>query len=249
VNDIAEVIDPTGALDDDQANLAKADPAKLKAACEQVTGAFKADDAAGTVSMTLAQPWGPFLPTIAQTWGAVIDQKWAVANKTWDGSCDTWTKYYSVTDETDPLSKIMNGTGPFVLDHWTAGQEIVLTANPTYWGGQANKQPALKRVVIQIINEWSTRFAELQTGDADWAYVPVENRSQANALVGQMQVYDPKTTTFGPVQQVCGIDSTKLGLDQFTVCPAGTNGTGALTLFYGQPQLEMDVIIYNFAIH
>ena len=94
------------------------------------------------------------------------------ANKTWDGSCDDWAKYYGVSNDTDPLTKIMNGTGPFVLDHWTAGQEIVLTANPTYWGGQGNKQPALKRVVVQIIPEWSTRFAELQTGDADIVDVP-----------------------------------------------------------------------------
>ena len=249
VNDIAEVIDPTGALDDDQANLAKADSAKLKTACQQVTAAFKADDTAGTVTMTLAQPWGPFLPTIAQTWGAGIDQKWAMANKTWDGSCDDWTKYYSVTDDTDPLSKIMNGTGPFVLDHWTAGQEIVLTANPTYWGGQANKQPALKRVVTQIIPEWSTRFAELQAGDADLVDVPVENRSQANALVGSMHVYDASTNTYGPLQQVCSVDPTKVGKAQFTVCPAGQNGKGILTLYIGQPLLQMDVIIYNFNIH
>jgi peptide/nickel transport system substrate-binding protein len=249
VNDIAEVVDPTGALDDDPANLAKADPAKLTAACQQVVSAFKADDAAGTVTMTLAQPWGPFLPTIAQTWGAVIDQKWAQTNKAWDGSCDTWTKYYGITDDTDPLSKVMNGTGPFVLDHWTAGQEIVLTANPTYWGGQGNKQPALKRVVTQIIPEWSTRFAELQAGDADLVDVPVENRSQANALVGSMHVYDAATNTYGPLQQVCGVDTTKLGLAQFTVCPAGQNGKGILTLYIGQPLLQMDVIIYNFNIH
>jgi ABC-type transport system substrate-binding protein len=249
VNDIAEVVDPTGTLDDDQANLAKADPAKLTAACQQVMAAFKADDTANTVTMTLAQPWGPFLPTIAQTWGAIVDQKWAMSNKTWDGSCDTWTKYYGVTDDTDPLSKIMNGTGPFVLDHWTAGQEIVLTANPTYWGGQGNKQPTLKRVVVQIIPEWSTRFAELQAGDADMTDVPTANRSQADALVSQLHVYDTKTATYGPAQQVCGIDSAKLGLDRFTICPAGTNGKGSLTLFYGQPQLIMDVILYNFAIH
>jgi peptide/nickel transport system substrate-binding protein len=248
VNDIAEVVDPTGTLDDDQANLAKADPAKLTAACQQVTNAFKVVDD-NTITMTLAQPWGPFLPTIAQTWGAIIDQKWSVTNKTWDGNCADWTKYYSVTDDTDPLSKIMNGTGPFVLDHWTAGQEIVLTANPTYWGGQGNKQPSLKRVVTQIIPEWSTRFAELQTGDADMVDVPTANRSQADALVSQMHVYDNTTAAYGPAQQVCGIDSTKLGQAQFEVCPAGKNGTGALTLYIGQPQLVMDVIIYNFAIH
>jgi len=248
VNDIAEVIDPSGALDDDQANLAKADPAKLTAACQQVTNAFKVVDD-NTVSMTLAQPWGPFLPTIAQFWGSIIDQKWAMANKTWDGNCADWTNYYGVTDATNPLLKIMNGTGPFMLDHWTAGTEVVLTANPTYWGGQANKQPALKRVVIQDIPEWSTRFAELQAGDADIVYVPVENRSQADALVGSMHVFDNTTNTFGPAQQVCGIDPTKLAAAQFEVCPAGQNGKGILTLYIGQPELVMDVVIYNFAIH
>ena len=49
------------------------DPAALVAACEKTKAAIVADDAAGTVTMTLAQPWGPFLPTIAQTWGSVMD--------------------------------------------------------------------------------------------------------------------------------------------------------------------------------
>ncbi len=248
VNDPAEVVDPTGALDDDQADLLKADPAKLTAACQQVMGAFKVVDD-NTIQMTLAQPWGPFLPTIAQTWGAITEQKWDIANKTWDGSCDDWAKFYGVSNDTDPLTKIMNGTGPYVLDHWTAGQEIVLTANPTYWGGQGKMQPSLKRVVIQVIPEWSTRFAELQTGDADMVDVPTANRSQADALVSQMHVYDNTTATYGPAQQVCSIDSSKLGLDKFVVCPAGKKGTGKLTLFYGQPQLAMDVILYNFDIH
>jgi ABC-type transport system substrate-binding protein len=248
VNDPAEVVDPTGALDDNQADLLKADPAKLTAACQQAMNAFKVVDD-NTIQMTLAQPWGPFLPTIAQTWGAITDQKWDIANKTWDGSCDDWAKYYGVSNDTDPLTKIMNGTGPFVLDHWTAGQEIVLTANPTYWGGQANKQPTLKRVVVQVIPEWSTRFAELQTGDADMVDVPTANRSQADALVSQMHVYDDTSATYGPAQQVCGIDSSKLGLDRFTVCPAGAKGKGSLALYYGQPQLVMDVILYNFDIH
>jgi hypothetical protein len=64
-----------------------------------------------------------------------------------------------------------------------------------------------------------------------------------------MHVYDPATNTYGPLQQVCGVDTTKLGLAQFTVCPAGQNGKGILTLYIGQPLLQMDVIIYNFNIH
>lgn len=245
VDDIALVVDDTGALYDDRAALSAADPAKLKAACEQMTAAVVADDAAGTVTMKLAQPWGPFLPTIANTWGSVMDQKWVVANGGWDGSCDTWQNYYSVTDETDPLSKIMNGTGPFKLDHWTPGQEIVLARNDAYWGAPAK----LERVVVQIIPEWGTRFAELQAGDADSVDVPVENRPQADALVGEFAVFDLTTNTYGPMQTVCKYDATKLGAAKFTACAAGEKGTGGpFSLHIGQPNLAQDVILYNLAV-
>jgi peptide/nickel transport system substrate-binding protein len=123
ISDISQLVDDTGALADDQAGVAAADPEKLKAACEKVTSAIVADDAAGTVTMTLAQPWGPFLPTIAQTWGSIMDQDWTTANGGWDGSCDTWQNFYAVPSENDPLTTIMNGTGPFKLDHWTQGEE------------------------------------------------------------------------------------------------------------------------------
>jgi hypothetical protein len=140
----------------------------------------------------------------------------------------------------------MNGTGPFALDHWTTGQEIVLKRNDTYWGTPAK----LERVVIQEVNEWGTRFAELQAGDADWVYVPVENRSQADALVGDFYVYDTATNTYGPDQQVCKYDANQLGAAKFTACAAGEKGTGGpLSLHIGQTSLSMDVILYNFAIH
>jgi ABC-type transport system substrate-binding protein len=246
VDDIALVVDDTGALYDDRAAMQKADPAKLKAACEQMKAAVVADDAAGTVTMKLAQPWGPFLPTIANGWGSIMDQKWVVAGGGWDGSCDTWQNFYAPTSADNPFSKIMNGTGPFKLDHWTAGQEIVLTRNDTYWGEPAK----LERVVIQNIAEWGTRFAELQAGDADVVTVPVENRSQADALVGEFSVFDTATSTYGPVQQVCKYDSSKLAVAKFTACAAGEKGTGGpLSLHIGQPGLTMDVILYNLDVH
>ena len=73
VDDIAAVVDPKAASYDDRDAMSAFDPAALKAACEKTKAAIVADDAAGTVTMTLAQPWGPFLPTIAQTWGSVMD--------------------------------------------------------------------------------------------------------------------------------------------------------------------------------
>ena len=122
------VVDPAGSLYDDREALSAVDPAAVKAACEQTQAAIVADDAAGTVTMTLAQAWGPFLATIAQTWGSVMDKEWVVENGGWDGSCDTWQNFYAMTSEDDPFTAIANGTGPFKLDHWTKGEEIVLAA-------------------------------------------------------------------------------------------------------------------------
>jgi len=245
--DVAQMVDNTGALVDDPAKLQAADPAKLKSVCEDLKKLIVADDKANTVTMTLAQPWAPFLPSIAQTWGSVMDAKWVAENKGWDGSCDTWQKFYAIKSADDPLSKITNGTGAYKLDHWTPGQEIVLTKTPNYW--DAANAPKLDRVVIQIVPEWGTRFAELQAGDADLADVPVGNRSQADALVSEFKVFDAATNAYGPVQKVCKYDGTKLGAAQFTACAAGETAVkGSLRLYIGQPRLQQDVIIYNFNI-
>ncbi|MDO9303366.1 MAG: ABC transporter substrate-binding protein, partial [Anaerolineales bacterium] len=150
---LAAVSGLIAAPSDDRELLSTADAAALAAACEKVTGAIVADDAAGTVTMTLAQGWGPFIPTIAQTWGSAMDKDWTVANGGWDGDCATWQNFYAEPSESDPFTTIMNGTGPFKLDHWTQGEELVLVRNDAYW-----QEPAkLERVVIKSIDEWGTR--------------------------------------------------------------------------------------------
>ena len=80
VYDISLVVDPSGELMDDRLALSAQNPAVLAAACQQVKAAIVADDVAGTVTMHLAQPWGPFLSTIAGTWGSILDKDWTVAH-------------------------------------------------------------------------------------------------------------------------------------------------------------------------
>lgn len=240
-DDITMIVDQ-GASADDRETLLKNDPAVLKAACEKVQAAIVADDATNTVTMNLAQPWGPFLATIAQDWGAVMDKKWVIDNGGWDGTCDTWQNYYGMTDAEDPFNAIANGTGPFKLDHWTKGTEIVLTKNENYWGDA----PKLDRVVISIVPEFGTRFAALQAGDADIIDVDVASRVQVDPLVGEIRVYDPTTNAYGTAQDVCAVDTTKLGLERFTTCT--TPNDKPLRLYYGRPQISQDVILYNFSI-
>lgn len=244
MDDITMIVDE-GASADDREALKANDPAKLVAACETVKAAIVADDAAGTVTMTLAQPWGPFLPTIANGWGSIMDEQWVVENGGWDGSCDTWQNFYGMVSADDPFTAVANGTGAFKLDHWTPGTEIALTKFDGYWGEPAK----LDRVTFKIIPEFGTRFAMLQAGDADSIDVSVENRPQVDQFVGVMQVYDPATLAYGPDQTVCAYDSSKLGVEAFTPCTAGETGLNQpLRLYIGRPGLQQDVILFNFLI-
>ena len=239
--DITNIVDQGASMDDKEA-LAKNDPAVLKSACEKVQAAIVADDTAGTVTFTLAQAWGPLLPTIANGWGSVMDKKWVIDGGGWDGTCDTWQNFYAPTSADDPFSKIMNGTGAFKLDHWTPGQEIVLAKNATYWGDPAK----LDRVVIQIVPEFGTRFAALQAGDADIVDVPVDQRVQVDPMVAEIRVYDATNDTYGPVQNVCSVDTAKLALARFTTCDTPSNQP--LRLYLGRPQISMDVLLFNLNI-
>ncbi len=196
VTDVAQLVDASGKLADDQAGLAAADAAKLKAVCAQVMAAVVADAAAGTVTFRLQKPWAPFLATLAQPWGSVTQQAWISANGGWDGNCATWQKYYGKSSEEINKTKIgasENGTGPYILDHWTPGAEYVLKANPNYWRtelawpGGPSGAPALKTIVVKLVPEFSKRLAMLQAGDADSIIVDsAEDYPQMDALVGEV---------------------------------------------------------------
>jgi peptide/nickel transport system substrate-binding protein len=191
--DITQGIDPECGLAGDPDAVKAADPAALLAICEEVQSRIVADDEAGTVTFNLALPWGPFLATIAQPWGGVLDMEWAIEQGSWDGDCATWQNWYGTVSENSELTAITNGTGPYQLDHWTPGEEWVLTANPNYWrtddmpvweGGPAG-QPRLQTIIYKVVDEWGTRFAALQAGDADRVTVNLENRPQADQFVGE----------------------------------------------------------------
>jgi peptide/nickel transport system substrate-binding protein len=199
VYDVAELVDPEGTLDDDPEALQAADADALMAACQQVTGAIEVDG--NTVVFSLSQPWSPFLATVAQSWGSIIDMEWAMEQGAWDGDCATWQNYYGITSDSTPLREVMNGTGPYMLDHWTPGEETVLAINEDYWrtepvfeGGPTG--PTIERVVVKGVDEWGTRYAMLQAGDADIADVPRENVAQVDPLLSKLCEWDADAGTF-----------------------------------------------------
>jgi peptide/nickel transport system substrate-binding protein len=57
------------------------------------------------------------------------------------------------------------GTGPYMLESYTADKEIVLTQNKDYWGGW--KPGQYEKVLVQIVPEATTRQQMLEGGEVD----------------------------------------------------------------------------------
>lgn len=243
-NDITMLVDG-GVSADDRDALKTNDPTVLKAACEKVKAAIVADDSTSTVTMTLAQPWTPFLATLAQTWASVMDQKWVIANGGWDGSCETWQNFYGMTSAENPLSMIEDGTGPFKFEEIDERGTIILTRNNEYWRGPAK----LEQIVIARVPEWEIRFSMMQAGDADMTDMPADKRSEIDALVGEFQVYDLYSRTFGPLQGVCWYNAFASGAAKFIACGEGQSDNGQpFRLSIGQPAIRQSVLLFNWYV-
>jgi peptide/nickel transport system substrate-binding protein len=234
IYDIAELVDP--ALVDDKAGLLAADPDDLLAACEQVTKAIVADDEAWTVTMTLAQPWGPLLPTLVGSWASILDKGWSIEQGAWDGDCATWQEYYGVDNETAPLSKIMNGTGPYKLDHWTPGEEIVLLRNESYWRtepaweGGPSGPASIQRVVLKDSPEGISSADRFLAGDIDSTHsIPTAGAIEEDPRVGERCDWDPE------IQDV--------------VCTPTEHPDGPFRVYLGYPKLRRADVYFVFDIN
>jgi len=125
------------------------------------------------VHFHLARPWPPFLNVIGSgwNWGAILDKEYSIEIGAWDGKAEGWWKYHGWRKEQSPYADHAMGTGPYKLVEWDhAQQRVTLERNDDYW-----RSPApIRRVTIQGIDEWSTRRAMLDTGDADIAAVDAQ---------------------------------------------------------------------------
>ena len=66
----------------------------------------------------------------------------------------------------DGFKKAPVGAGPYRFVSFTPGVELVLEAFEQYW----RKAPSVKRLVLKVVPEESTRLAMLKRGEADIAY-------------------------------------------------------------------------------
>jgi len=107
-----------------------------------------------TIEFTLAKGNPLLFGNMAQ-YGHGISQEKAV--KAHAAPDDPWaTRWLKTADA---------GGGPFALERWTPGSEIVLRRNEHYWAGPAR----LKQVVFKIVPEAATRTLLLRQGAVDIA--------------------------------------------------------------------------------
>ena len=124
------------------------------------------------------------------------------------------------------------GTGPYIVKSWIAGDRMVLEKNPDYW----NKgHPHLDRIVLKPLPDAQSRFASLQSGEADLVWddeYDADNIQKAqkdpklavHTYVGSgAQVYAFNTKT-PPLDDVRVRQALVMAIDRNRMSKAITNG-------------------------
>ncbi len=130
-------------------------PATGEAPCGQApyTGNIKKITAqdARTVVFELCASDVAFLSKIAFTAFAINDTAWL------ESKIDP-----AATENQDIVDQV-NGTGPYSLGSWDRGSQIVMQANPNYWG----EAPTTQTLVFRWGTEAAQRLTELAAGTVD----------------------------------------------------------------------------------
>jgi peptide/nickel transport system substrate-binding protein len=124
------------------------------------------------------------------------------------------------------------GTGPYILKSWAAGDRMVLERNPDYW----NKgHPYLDRIVLKPLPDAQSRFASLQSGEADIVWddeydadniqkAQKDSRMTVHTYVGSgAQVYAFNTKVV-PFDDVRVRQALVMAIDRKKMSQAITNG-------------------------
>jgi peptide/nickel transport system substrate-binding protein len=108
-----------------------------------------------TVKFTLPQPNPIFLKVLQEMNMAIVNVKQIQAE---GGSTPEEQAKWAADHPT--------GSGPYMLEKYEAGVELVLAANPNYWG----EAPYYQKVVYKIVPDVQNRLLLLKNGDVDIVY-------------------------------------------------------------------------------
>ncbi len=174
---------------------------------------------------------GVFLSTIGFTVAAVVEKAVVEANLGADKG-SAWLNDHSA------------GSGPYTLTKWEREVQVVMDANPNYWG----EAPKMKRVILQNIKDAANRVSAIETGDVD--IVKDLTPEQKKALEGNADV---KVVTANNTQLIyIGMNSKKAPLDNPDVRQAiryAINYDEIIGLTKGDAKLVQEVVPDGFLGH
>src|SRR5699024_2073835 len=135
-----------------------------------------------TVRIHLEYPYAPLLANLAHTGTAIM-------------SPDIIEEDYAQMEEGGDVDAYINkhpvGTGPFEFEEWTRGESVVLSRNEDYWGDIAK----LDYDTFKVVDEQSTRIAELETGASDVAdKIGPDNISRVEGMPNAEVLQEPSVS-------------------------------------------------------
>ncbi|WP_238492595.1 ABC transporter substrate-binding protein [Desulfotruncus alcoholivorax] len=98
-----------------------------------------------TVKITLKEKFAPFLANMAMPAACIVSP--------------TAVEKYGKDFTKNPV-----GTGPYKFVSWNPGVEVIVEANPDYWGEKAK----IQKIVYKPIIEDQARLTELESGNVDF---------------------------------------------------------------------------------
>jgi peptide/nickel transport system substrate-binding protein len=120
-----------------------------------------------TVVFHLISPYPAFLYCMAFTEASVVSMKYVEAHGgIVPGQDNAWMEDHEC------------GTGPYELVTWASNQYILLERNNNYWRSPA----AIQYVIIKDVANVGTREMLLENGDADTAYIPIQNEADVSNI-------------------------------------------------------------------
>ena len=176
-----------------------------------------------TVTLRTKEPYALLLNTLAHGSGAILSPAAIMANG-----------QESATQ--NPV-----GSGPYMVESFNPGLELVLVPHAGYWGGK----PSLDRIVFRYIPEASTRLSALQTGSVDVIdSVPTHLIAQIEADDGLKILSSPSLRPMGIAMQ-----NTIPPLDRVEVRQAFNHAVPveaiAEKLFFGQAKATDAPLAFN----
>jgi peptide/nickel transport system substrate-binding protein/oligopeptide transport system substrate-binding protein len=146
----------------------------VRGEASKLAGVTVVDDR--TLDIRLAAPRATFLMKLASAPAAILDPDDVARGGEW------WRN--------------PNASGPFVIERWEPGEELVLAANPNYAGGD----PDLQRVTFRLGPGAANPFNLYQADEIDVATVPIQAidrvSDDASAVLAELDVSPILSTAY-----------------------------------------------------